>query len=220
MNKRIALLTLIPFALTSCGTQINNMSVDEVNAVLATYTDPGYTKYNGVGFVDALACEEDSQKVDVYGEKIEDAIYDPSQPIEKQVPLSWINGAPLHITKDNYYFETDDGVEHSSCAHYYLKECLVSIDSTGIDYFVHVDIRKNDLGGLTFKVNNEFLKLTLYFAFNGNDLEYSGRVNTEFVYDSNGYLVKEETTSTNYDAKKVRNDPTMLHSLVEYTYEV
>ena len=217
MKNKLLLVALLPLMLTSCGESIQNLSVEEVNTILSGYSDPGYTRFDSEGYVDALACEKDANRVDTSSTTLASVVLDTTRPADQQVPLSLINGAPMHITATNYYFE-DDGLESASCAHYYLKECLVSIDSTGKEYFQNVDIRENSLGGLTFKVTNEFLKLTLYLAFNMNDFEYSGRVNTEFVYDNHGYLIKEETSSVNYKEDKIRTDATMLHSVVEYTY--
>ena len=218
MNKKLLLVALTPLLLASCGESIQRLSVEEVNAILSTYSDPGYTKFSCEGYVEVLSTPKEENEVYASNETLASMVMATYLPVEKQVPLSWVNGAPLHITSTNYYFEGEGNVESADCAHYYLEECLVSIDSTGKDYFQDVDIRENSLGGLTFKVTNEFLKLTLYSAYNGGDLEYSGRVNTEFVYDENGYLVKEETISTNYKADKVMSDPTMLHSIAEYTY--
>lgn len=235
MKLRKLPLLLISTILMSCG-GVESLTIAEGRAVVDGFTSATYANYtidahiyiaalpvstNSVsGLTKTLTL--DAGNTDTLAANIENEL----------VSSSYYLRAPLQLTSTNYYVEKGNPAELSydaanadkaNCVYGIIHSLLIYASGSTSSLYM----RETEEGGLIFFATNSDTFLTILNVNNidfgdGNPLVYTGnfagRINGEFEYNKEGYLVRETVWSINYKAEKVATDPTMLFLESTYTY--
>ena len=237
-TKNIALLVL-PFLLLGCSNSQTGLTIEQGQALVNTFTNPKPTSYtvNGKIHMVGLIPDEDNNGnlvVDTYKTYKEDIqTKDPygssSWGITENLGNGYLSAsyylsAPLRLASYGFYTTKIDAkgnevIDANYCVYGYMKSILIYADSLSKLILSEVEIEKPDGGtekGLMFSTYNSSTFLTIH-NFNWEIANYVGRINAEYIYNSQGLLVSEKVWSNNYTPDKI-NEDNVLYLESTYTY--
>ena len=228
-------LLLVPALLMSCSTGIKGLTIEEGRSVVSAFNSASYTNYTVNASIQIAA-----QPI-----AINSYVTDPTSPevlttdagntdslanniANLLVSSSYYLGIPLKLDTDNFFKvgknatnENDiKGVDKTNSV-YGLIHSIVIFEGT-VNY--DIVLEETETGGLSFSVTNSYNYLTIsnVNSFPSLDIynvgNYAGRFNATFEYNNEGYLVKEQVVSVNYDETKAATDSSMLYLLSTYQY--
>lgn len=216
--KKLPLL-LVPFMLTSCGA-VPSLSIEAARQIISNFANATYNEY----FIEA--------ELNIAGIPASDNSYVSYQAETfDDTSRSYYLGAPMRLTSDNFYIEItktnpNTGVElpkeldKNNCVYGIIHSILIFASGS----LSTITLEDNNQGGLIFSTYNSDTFLTINHV---NEFDptipsignFAGRINGQFEYNNEGYLIREEVWSIHYDEAKVNKDPSMLHIYSTYQYQ-
>ena len=189
-NSKYLLIALSILSLSACS-NVSKYSTDDVYNTLITVADPLYTKISANGYVHSITGVSDTNNEVTYS-NISFAHSDFSDAVE----------FPLYLSRDKEDFDTN--------YNNYLKPTLVTNDSASS---VMIDITDEHY---IFSVSNSNQRLTIYHTGEADtDSEISARWNLSAIYSKDGYLIKEEGFTLNWEDSRYSNK---CKFEINYTY--
>lgn len=233
-TKNIVLLVL-PFLLLGCSNSQTGLTIEQGQALVDTFSHPTPTSYtvngkihmvglipdednNGNLVVDAYKTyKEDIKTVSPYDNKVNWGITENLG--EGYLSASYYLYAPLKLSSYGFYKTKIDAkgnetIDANYCVYGYMKSILIYADSLSKLILSEVDL--NGEKGLMFSTYNSSTFLTIH-NFNWETANYVGRINAEYIYNSQGLLVSEKVWSNTYTPEKI-NEPNVLYLESSYTY--
>lgn len=220
-NKFIPLF-IFPLLLTGCKT--NSLSVDEAKNISASFTHPTTVeaRYNNIKVtyssqmvfdkknpLGSYFTEGVENRNNIWGSTSDDSFLEnPTKKYESQY-CRFLSSIPLFIN-DSFF---DEGGKFST---------MKLIIYNSYQSYGSIKINKNEYNGLTLsasKVSGEY-EFANAIYFEDDDLfdaiKVFGRFNISFVYNNEGFLIKEKIISSNYNTN---NDSYIkLESSYEYSH--
>lgn len=238
MKFRKLSLLLIPALLMSCGSGVKSLSLDEARIIINNFKhngSPTYTHYSIDAEIQiaAFPIEDNSYQSDPANLEQLSITADNNDNLSNNITNGLISssyylGAPLKLDIKNFFKEKGqettgnniNNVDKSNCVYGIVHSILIFASGSTSS----LAMEETETGGIIFSVTNSdtFLTIANVNSFPALDIYYTGnfagRINGQFEYNNQGYLVREEVSSIHYDKSKAATDGSMMHLISEYSY--
>lgn len=231
MKANKLILLLLPFLLSGCSkNNIDGLSIEQAQTIVDAMGDNIITEYHvtAEGYLGGIAPDDDNgnavnNKRRDYVENIQ--TISPwgdgkAWGLSENLDNKYLSGshflcAPLRVKSFDFYKEiTSNGVtqiDSNYCFYGYMKSLLIYADSLS-----QMHIIDTEDGGFIVAAYNSSTLLTIHNMF-WSIANFTGRINAEFTYNADGYLVSEKVYSNNYNGNNKTNANVLyLESNYEY----
>lgn len=235
-------LLLIPALLMSCANDgPTSLGLDEaIFHVISMDTMQSYTHYSVDAQIEIAAFPKEMNSYVSDPDNLEKLVTTPrlvykDLTLEQQltrglISSSYYLGAPLKLSKTNFFKEKVNkvnskdefiNVDKSDCVYGVVHSLLIYASGSTSSLLIN----KTESGGMIFSTYNSdtFLTISNVNTFPEYDLypkaNFAGRINGEFEYNNEGYLIREEVWSIHYDATKASTDGSMMRLISTYSYQ-